>query len=91
MDENKFNLEDPYGYSYNYHDLKRDEHIILRRQMGGSSVMHWCAVGYSGPRNFFNGRLNDFKHRHLVNKRKFQNVKTVYFCRIMFQFVLIVS
>lgn len=35
------------------HDLKKDECIILRRQMKGVSVTYWCTIGYSGSRKVF--------------------------------------
>lgn len=38
-DEKKFNLDGPDGYKCYYHDLRKEEKILSRRQMGGGSVM----------------------------------------------------
>lgn len=45
-DEKKFNLDGPDGYSYYYHDLRKEEKILSRRHTGGGSVMVWAAIGY---------------------------------------------
>jgi IS30 family transposase len=48
-DEKKFSLDGPDGVLYYYHDLRKDERIMTsRRQMGGGSVMIWCAIDYKG-------------------------------------------
>lgn len=38
-DEKKFNLDGPDGYSYYFHDLRKEEIILSRRHSGGGSVM----------------------------------------------------
>lgn len=47
-DEKKFNLDGPDGYSYYWHDLRREPSILSRRQAGGGSVMVWGAFGFNG-------------------------------------------
>lgn len=71
-DEKKFNLDGPDGFSYYYHDLRKDERIMSRRQMGGGSVMIWCAIGYKGRSEvvFLDGRINALKYRDLLNTQK---------------------
>jgi transposase len=71
-DEKKFNLDGPDGFSYYYHDLRKDERIILRRQMEGGSVMIWYAIGYKGRSRvvFLDGRINAMKYKDLLNTQK---------------------
>ncbi|CAF4387622.1 unnamed protein product [Rotaria magnacalcarata] len=38
-DEKKFNLDGPDGASYYWHDLRKEEGIVLTRGQGGGSVM----------------------------------------------------
>lgn len=45
-DEKKFNLDGPDGYSYYFHDLRKEEIILSRRHSGGGSVMMWGAISY---------------------------------------------
>lgn len=47
-DEKKFNLDGPDGYSYYFHDLRKEEIILSRRHSGGGSVMVWGAISYYG-------------------------------------------
>lgn len=42
----KCNLDGPDGYLYYYHDLRKNERIMSRRQTGGGSVMIWHEVHY---------------------------------------------
>ncbi|CAH2088125.1 unnamed protein product [Euphydryas editha] len=59
-DEKKFNLDGPDGYKYYYHDLRKDELILSRRQFGGGSVMCWAAIGFEGKTEiiFISGKIN---------------------------------
>lgn len=45
-DEKKFNLDGPDGFRYYFHDLRKEEVILSRRQMRGGSVMVWAAIGH---------------------------------------------
>ncbi|MGR0317618.1 hypothetical protein, partial [Klebsiella pneumoniae] len=59
-DEKKFNLDGPDGYSYYFHDLRKEEKILSRRQMGGGKVMVWASIGYKKKENliFLSSRVN---------------------------------
>lgn len=63
-DEKKFNLDGPDGLGYYWHDLRKEERILSKRQMGGGSVMVWAAIGYrsKGPLVFCDGRMNSKKY-----------------------------
>jgi len=71
-DEKKINLDGPDGYSYYYHDLRKDERIMSRRQIEEGSAMNWCAIGYKGRSEvvFSDGRINALKYRDLLANRK---------------------
>ena len=47
-DEKKFNLDNPDGYAYYWHDLRKDKQIFSKTQFGGGSVMIWGAIGFNG-------------------------------------------
>lgn len=49
-DEKKWNLDGPDGFAYYWHDLRKEERILSRRQNGGGGVMIWaafCETGFS--------------------------------------------
>lgn len=37
-DEKRFNLDDPDGFEYYFHDIRKEKMSAIRRQMGGGSV-----------------------------------------------------
>ena len=47
-DEKKFNLDGPDGYNYYYHDLRKEEKVLSRRQCGGGSLMLWGSISCKG-------------------------------------------
>ena len=47
-DEKKFNLDGPDGYQYYWHDLRKEEQVYSKRQMGGGSVMVWGGFSAAG-------------------------------------------
>jgi transposase len=57
-DEKKFNLDGPDGFQYYWHDLRKEEEVFSKRQMGGGSVMVWGAFSYRGKSTLaiLNGR-----------------------------------
>lgn len=71
-DEKKFNLDGPDGYSYYFHDLRKEEVILSRRQMGGGSVMVWASIGYKKRGNlvFLSKRVNSEEYRNLLEEQK---------------------
>lgn len=46
MEENDFFKWKTIYDAYLYHDLRRNERIISRHQIGGGSVMIFCAIDY---------------------------------------------
>ena len=50
-DEKEFNLDGPDGFHYYWHDIRTDDNIMISRQMGGSSVMVWAAIGIKNNSN----------------------------------------
>ena len=62
-DEKNVNLDGPDGYSYNFHDVRKEEVILSRRNFGGVSVMVWGAFPsrdkYNKVKNRFNGLSNN--------------------------------
>lgn len=50
-DEKKFNFDGPDGYQYYWHDLRKEEKFLSRRQQGGGSVMVWTGFSYDGKCN----------------------------------------
>lgn len=59
-DEKRFNLYGPDRTRYYFHDLRKEEQILSRNQMGEGGVILWSAIGYYGKAEivFINGTLN---------------------------------
>jgi predicted transcriptional regulator len=59
-DEKKFNLDGPDGYQYYWHDLRKEERVLSRRNYGGGNVMVWAAFGSKGKASiaFITNRLD---------------------------------
>lgn len=75
-DEKKFNLDGPDGWSYYWHDLRKEERIFSRRIQGGGSVMIWGA--FCGTRKLeikiIDNKMNADKYISLLS----QNLKPLY-------------
>jgi len=73
-DEKKFNLDGPDGFCYYYHDLRKDEKILSRRQMGGGSVMIWACIGYKkkGDIVFLPRKINAEAYRDMLDEQKWE-------------------
>lgn len=71
-DEKKFNLDGSDGYSYYFHDLRKDEQHLLSRQHVGGSVMIWSAITSNGPLELvvLNGRQNSNHYLQLLKDQK---------------------
>ncbi|CAF4956375.1 unnamed protein product [Rotaria magnacalcarata] len=65
----KFNLDDPDGFSYYWHDLRKEEEIFSTRPPGGGSVMIWASFGWGGKSSicFVDGRMNAKGYREQDN------------------------
>lgn len=71
-DEKKFNLDGPDGYDYYFHDLRKEERSLLRRQHGGGSVMVWGAITSKGVVELvvLNGRQTSKDYLELLKTQK---------------------
>ncbi|CAF5017842.1 unnamed protein product, partial [Rotaria socialis] len=69
-DEKKFNLDGPDGFSYYWHDLRKEEDIFSTRPLGGGSVMIWASFGWGGKSSicFVDGRMNAKGYREVLKK-----------------------
>jgi transposase len=67
-DEKKFNLDGPDGFSYYWHDLRKEELIFSTRAQGGGSVMIWASFGWLGKSSicFIDGRMNSYGYREVL-------------------------
>ncbi|CAK9833057.1 Transposable element Tc3 transposase [Anthophora retusa] len=70
-DEKRFNLDGPDGLNYYYHDLRKEQQILSRRQMGGGGIMIWSGIGYYGKMdiNFISGKLNSKKYLEMIDQQ----------------------
>lgn len=70
-DEKKFNLDGPGGFNYYFHDLRKDNFILSRRQAGGGSVMVWSGIGYSGKMDikFCSGKITSKRYIEVINEQ----------------------
>lgn len=71
-DEKKFNLDGPDGYAYYFHDLRKEEKFLSRRQMGGGSLMIWGCIGYkkTGSICFLPTKVNAEYYKNILVKEK---------------------
>ena len=69
-DEKKFNLDGPDGFSYYWHDLRKEEEIFSTRAQGGGGVMIWASFGWGGKSSicFVDGRMNSKGYREVLKK-----------------------
>lgn len=70
-DEKKFNLDGPDGWAHYYHDLRKEEKVFSKRQMGGGSVMIWGGIGYDHKTDlvFISGRMNSQQYVNLLENQ----------------------
>jgi transposase len=70
-DEKKFNLDGPDGFRYYFHDLRKDEKILSRRQAGGGTVMVWAGIGFKGKTDikFISGTMNSSSYIQLLDEQ----------------------
>jgi transposase len=67
-DEKRFNLDGPDGYSYYWHDLRKEQIFSKQRCNGGGSVMIWASFGALGKSEicFIDKRLNANGYREVL-------------------------
>ena len=69
-DEEKFNLDGPDGYKYYFHELRKEERFLSRRQCGGGSIMLWGSISYNGALSLvkISGHQNVIKYVELLDQ-----------------------
>jgi hypothetical protein len=69
-DEKKFTLDGPDAYSSYFHDLRKEERCLQKRQTGGGSVMVWGAVGHDKKTDivFIAGNITAASYLELIRE-----------------------
>lgn len=67
-DEKKFNLDGPDGWSFYWHDLRKEPRVFSKRAFGGGGVMIWGAFSARGKVNlvFINGTMKGEDYQKLL-------------------------
>ena len=86
-DEKKFNLDGPDGFRYYWHDLRKEERILSKRQQGGGSLMVWASFGYNGKSSIvmIDGILNSEKYTAMLEKHLLPFLKQINVKKPQFQ------
>lgn len=69
-DEKKFNLDGPDGFSYYFHDLRKETKLLSRHHSAVGSVMVWGAISYYGAVDIviMKGKQNAQKYLELIKE-----------------------
>ena len=69
--EKKLNLDGPDGYKHYFHDLRKEQRFLSRRQCGGGTVMVWAGIGYRGKTEikFIQGCMNSAGYLNLIKNQ----------------------
>ncbi|CAF2066970.1 unnamed protein product [Rotaria magnacalcarata] len=70
LTKTKFNLDGPDGFSYYWHDLRKEEEIFSTRVQGGGSVVIWASFGWGGKSSlcFVDDRMNSQGYREVLKR-----------------------
>ena len=70
-DEKRFTLDGPDGYRCYLHDLRKETHILSRRQAGGGGVMVWAGIEYYGNTEikFISGTMKSSNYITLIDEQ----------------------
>lgn len=70
-DEKKFNLDGPDSWKYYWHDLRKEEKVLSKRQHCGGSVMIWAAIGYKKKSDlaFIDTTMNSEGYTNMLSKQ----------------------
>jgi hypothetical protein len=63
-----FNMDGPDGFHYYWHDVRKEDLILSKRQMGGGFVMVWAAVGWRKKTEivFCTNRMNSVEYLEIL-------------------------
>ena len=69
-DEKKFNLDGPYGFSFYWDDLRKEQQYFSKRQQGCGGVTLWAEICYNVASNLIivNGTLDSNKYCEVRTK-----------------------
>ena len=64
IDEKKFNLDGPDGFTYYWHDLRKEPQYFSKCQQSGGGVIIWAAMSYNSVSSLgvINGTLDSSKY-----------------------------
>ncbi|KAK2577631.1 hypothetical protein KPH14_012896, partial [Odynerus spinipes] len=81
------NLDGPDGWKYYFHDLRKNERILSRRQCGGGSVMLWAGISYNGKTEikFIDGRMKSTGYLKLIKEQIHDNGRRIAGDNFIFQ------
>lgn len=71
-DEKRFTLDEPDGYQYYFHDLRKETQSLSCRQAGGERIMAWAGIGYYGSTEikFIIGKMKSLGYINLIDFRR---------------------
>jgi hypothetical protein len=86
-DEKRFNLDGPDGFQYYWHDLRKDQKYLSRRQFGGKSIMVWAAIGSKGKTKiaFIEGKLNSKRYIEVLSEYLLPAIREIFGRNCKFQ------
>jgi len=69
-DEKRFNLDGPDGFSYYFHDMRKEEHFLSRHHSREKGVMVWGAITYYGTckLQIVSSKMNATHYKGLLEK-----------------------
>lgn len=78
-DEKMFNLDGPDRLDYYFHDLRKEERTLVRRQPGGSSATVWGAITSKGPVDLviLSGRQTSKDYLELLKPQKLKIIENL--------------
>ena len=67
----RFNLDNPDGLKYYFHDIRKETMSAIRRQMGGGGVIVWAGIGYFGKTSikFIVAKMNSVWYINLIKEQ----------------------
>lgn len=68
-------MDGPDGFAYYWHDLRKEEPVFSKRQLGGGGIMIWASFGwqYKGNIVFIENRMNANDYQNIL-KNQIQHI-----------------